>query len=107
MKKTKQIERIEKMEKLMDDSILAIRELEKSFNRYLRAQKKIDELSDYYFSRQWRKDYEDDEKGKLPQELKRGVLSEDGLYNMFIDNDELIKKMDRFIRKQNADIKIK
>ena len=101
MKKTKQIERIEKMEKLMDDSSSAIRELEKSFNKYVRTQKKIDELADYYFSSEWKKDYEDDEKGKLPQDLKRGVLSQDGLYDMFSDNDELLKKMERFIRKQN------
>ena len=50
----------------------------------------------------WKKDYEDDEKGKFPQDLKRGVLSQDGLYNMFSDNDELMKKMERFIRKQNS-----
>lgn len=102
MKKTKQIERIEKMEKLMDGSSSAIRELEKSFRKYVRAQKKIDELADYYFSSEWKKDYDDDEKGKLPQDLKRGVLSQDGLYNMFSDNDELMKKMERFIRKQNS-----
>ena len=106
MKKTKQIERIEKMEKLMDDSSLAIKELEKSLGKYVRAQKKIDELADYYFSDEWKKDFEDDEKGKLPKELKRGVLSEDGLYNLLSDNDDLLKKMERFIKKQNADIKL-
>ena len=31
---------------------------------------------------EWKKDFEDDEKGLLPKELKRGVLSEDGIYNL-------------------------
>ena len=107
MKKTKQIERITEMEKLMDDSNTAIKEMEKALNKFSRAQKKIDELADYYFGSSWRKDYEDDEKGKLPSELKRGVLSEDGLYNLFSDNDDLIKKMERFVKKQMAPVKIK
>ena len=102
MKKSKQIERIEKMEKLMDESTKAIKELELSFSRYSRVQKKIDELADYYFSSEWKKDFADDEKGKFPADLKRGVLAEDGLYNMFSDNDDLLKKMARFIAKQNG-----
>lgn len=107
MKKNKQIERIEKMEKLMDESSQAIKEMEKCLNRFSRSQKKIDELADYYFAKDWLKDFEDDEKGKFPEDLKRGVLSEDGIYNLLSDNDDLIKKMERFVRKQTADIKIK
>ncbi len=42
-------------------------------------------LLDYYTSGQWRKDYELDEKGYLPPDVKRGVLSEDGVYN-FLEN---------------------
>ena len=103
MKKTKQIERIEKMEKLMDESSSAIKEMERSISRYTRVQKKIDELEDYYFSKDWRTDFEDDEKGKFNQELKRGVLSEDGLYDLFADNDDLIKKMEKLLKKLNAE----
>ena len=39
-------------------------------------------LIDYYESGQWLKDYEADERGELPQNLKRGVLSQDGLWNL-------------------------
>ncbi len=42
-------------------------------------------LLDYYTSGQWLKDYELDEKGYLPPDVKRGVLSEDGVYN-FLEN---------------------
>ena len=39
-------------------------------------------LSNYLDSEQWRQDFEADEAGLLPEGLKRGVLSEDGLYNL-------------------------
>lgn len=40
------------------------------------------ELLDYYFGGQWLLDYQADERGELPQNLKRGVLSQDGLWNL-------------------------
>ena len=46
-------------------------------------------LKGYMKSGNWRKDFEADEKGKLPAGLKRGVLSEDGLYNLL---DEISNK---------------
>ena len=39
-------------------------------------------LIDYYESGQWLKDYEADERGELPRNLKRGVLSQDGLWEL-------------------------
>ncbi len=42
-------------------------------------------LADYMDSGQWLRDYEVDEAGLLPKNMKRGVLSEDGLYNLITD----------------------
>lgn len=42
----------------------------------------LDMLSEYYTSALWKQDFADDEAGLLPQDLKRGVLSEDGVYNL-------------------------
>ena len=39
-------------------------------------------LTAYYEGEDWRSDFESDERGELPQGLKRGVLSEDGIYNL-------------------------
>lgn len=39
-------------------------------------------LLNYYENGQWRVDYEMDERGELPGDLKRGVLSEDGVYDL-------------------------
>ena len=40
------------------------------------------ELRDYYENGQWLRDYEADERGELPATLKRGVLSQDGLWDL-------------------------
>ena len=39
-------------------------------------------LSDYYGSPEWKRNYAADEAGLLPSDFKRGVLSEDGIYNL-------------------------
>ncbi|MBR6376765.1 MAG: DUF4298 domain-containing protein [Oscillospiraceae bacterium] len=40
------------------------------------------QLEAYYSSGQWLEDYEADERGELPPDLKRGVLSQDALYDL-------------------------
>lgn len=45
-------------------------------------------LSAYYGSAAWKRDFAADESGMLPPSLKRGVLSEDGLYNLLEQFDE-------------------
>ncbi|MBQ4095340.1 MAG: DUF4298 domain-containing protein [Oscillospiraceae bacterium] len=39
-------------------------------------------LSEYMDSGQWLCDYTADEQGLIPQDVKRGVLSQDGLYDL-------------------------
>ena len=63
----------------------ALAELEKAEEKLADLSDEIDVLRDYYESGKWRKDFEADEQGKIPQNLKRGVLSEDGLWNLLED----------------------
>ena len=42
----------------------------------------------YYEGGQWLSDYAADEAGLLPPTLKRGVLSEDGVYNFLTEWEE-------------------
>ena len=46
------------------------------------SEEMLKQLSDYYESPAWKRDFVADEKGLLPKDLKRGVLSEDGIYNL-------------------------
>lgn len=50
--------------------------------------KKLSVLTQYYESSLWIDDYTADESRKLPSDLKRGVLSEDGIYNFLCDIKE-------------------
>lgn len=45
----------------------------------------LEELTAYYDSPLWLADYEADERGELPPDLPRGVLSQDGVYNLLLD----------------------
>ena len=84
-----QIERITKMETILDKAITANSNLENALKEYLAIQDSITELAEYYYSDDWKKDYDDDNAGKLPENLQRGVLSQDGIYNLLITNKEM------------------
>ena len=64
-----QIERISRYENIMQMA-------ENGSEELLRA------LSDYYGSPAWKRDLASDEAGRLPKDMKRGVLSEDGIYDL-------------------------
>ena len=81
----KRIERIAHMESLFDKSEEVVHRLEQALEDFASLQPDIAELEAYYTSPKWRKDFEADETGKLPKELKRGMLSEDGIWNLLED----------------------
>ncbi len=88
-----QIERIQEMESCLDNSEKAIRDLSEALSAFEEIQPQYLKLSDYYGSDLWRRDYEDDEAGKLPADLKRGVLSEDAVYDLITEHREVMVRM--------------
>lgn len=44
-------------------------------------------------SQQWKDDYAMDEAGAFPEKLRRGVLSQDGIWNMLERNRELTQRL--------------
>lgn len=77
------------MELRLDRASAAVMELSAALDKYEDAQEAIALLEAYYGSDEWRKDFADDEAGRLPQDLKRGVLSEDAVWNLLSDNRDL------------------
>ena len=53
-------------------------------------------LEEYYTSQQWKDDFAMDEAGEFPDKLKRGVLSEDGIYNLLERNKEMMDWINEF-----------
>ena len=83
------IERIKWMEQRYNNALAAIKD---GAAVSLKAVKEdIAELSKYYGSELWKQDFAADEAGKLPPDLKRGVLSEDGIWNLLSDYREMQK----------------
>lgn len=92
-----QIDRITRMEEYLNNALKAVEHLEKALDEYLKVEPDIEELLEYYGSPIWFKDVDDDDQGLLPEGLRRGVLSEDGIYNMLYDNTFLLQKMQAFL----------
>ena len=84
-----QTERITLMEQYLDDADAVMKAYSDALRAYREIQPKLRELAEYYSGEDWRKDFEDDEAGRLPKDLKRGVLSEDSVYDVLSDNREM------------------
>ena len=69
-------DRVRRMEATMDKVAGAI-----EGERYEGFEEDVKTLEEYY-ENDWRSDFELDEAGGLPKDMKRGILSEDGLYDV-------------------------
>ena len=65
-------------------------DLESNINEYYK-------LNKYYGSKNWLKDKDDFENGKI-NNIKAGVLSEDAVWNLDEDISDLIKRMNKLIK---------
>lgn len=83
------IKRVQKMEAYFDEVVEALKKDAAILEKDASLKEKLEILIAYYENGQWLADYESDERGELPADLKRGVLSQDGLYNLLseIKND--------------------
>ncbi len=86
------IERISLMEDRYDEVTRVLAALEEAVDEYEDFKSEIDALKEYMASGQWKEDYEADEAGQLPSGLKRGVLSQDALYNLLNDADQIVAR---------------
>lgn len=85
------------MEAILQQATKTINTLEESIFDLKHMQDDIKKLADYYGSKQWRKDFEADEQGLYPEDLKRGVLSEDGIYNLLERNKKVMELVKSFL----------
>ena len=85
--------RIKEMEQCLDQATEALAQTEAALNAFQAAQPAIAMLEAYLGSDEWRQDLKADENGLLSPDLKRGVLSEDGIWNLLDDYRELAQQM--------------
>ena len=89
------IERIEQMEQRLDRVMAVQQDLERALQHYESVMEDIRQLDSYLGSDDWKADLAADEAGLLPSDLKRGVLSEDGIWNVLEDSRLLVDKMEK------------
>lgn len=85
------IARIAKNEEYLDEASQAVSELLTALEKYAAAKPKLAALSSYYKT-DWMTDLNDDINGLLPENLKRGVLSEDAVFDL-LAADEAVKRL--------------
>ena len=90
-----QIERIREMELRMERVAKTVEELMTALSHFKALDDDLELLDQYYGSDEWKQDLAADEAGRLPRDLKRGVLSEDGLWNLLSEVREMNKRTRR------------
>ncbi len=95
------VERIKAMESKYDNVKPKLDEFRQKLDEMIKMYDDMKILSDYY-SNQWKSDYEADEEGKIPKDLKRGVLGQDTLYDLFTDYSEIGEDMKNLSNKIKA-----
>ena len=92
-KTRERVERIQAMEERLDRCVEASDRLSAACEQWKEILEDSRILEDYYQGGDWMEDYEADERGELPDDLIRGVLSEDAVYDYISDRQELAKKL--------------
>ena len=83
------IKRITEMERCLDEISEAFYSRGAEIKNDDHIQESIKKLTDYYESDLWLSDYEADSEGRIPRDLKRGVLSEDAVYNLLAEIEDM------------------
>ena len=91
------IDRISKNEERLDKLLLNIKELEVALENLKASKKDLDLLNKYYDSKNWLKDKDAYENGSISK-IKAGVLSEDAVWNLNEDINDLIKDMKSIVK---------
>lgn len=82
----KNYQHITEMENIMVRQEATVRKLEAVLEELDAQQKDYEALSAYFYSDEREQDLEDEENHLIPEDLHRGVLSEDEVYNLFLDS---------------------
>ena len=90
-----QLRRIRQMERAFVRASATLKRLASAIDKYEEAKEDFAALSNYYGSDDWKQDFLADESGRLPKDLKRGVLSEDSIWNLLEALSELRERAKR------------
>ena len=90
-----QEKRVTEYEHILDKAQQTAAQLESALRAYEEIQDEVKALETYYAGPAWTEDFAADEQGMFPDTLKRGVLSEDAVYNLLERFQEVREDMRR------------
>ncbi len=90
-----QEKRVTEYEHILDRAQQTAAQLESALRAYEEIQDEVKALETYYAGPEWKEDFAADEQGMFPDTLKRGVLSEDAVYNLLERFQEVREDMRR------------
>lgn len=86
----KLLKRVQEMEDRYNAVGRAVDGLDEAISEFKKTRPDLAGLKEYMDCGQWKVDFEADEAGEIPAEVKRGVLSEDGLYDLLQRADRIV-----------------
>lgn len=93
MVKTKEIEKIIKYEAILNKQLELINKLDKTLDEFKQNKKEYLKLKDYYNSEEYFIDLEKDQNNEYPEDLPRGIFSEDAVFDLFSEQFNIGIKM--------------
>ncbi len=81
--------KIAEMEAVLNESTDFLAEAQRLLEKWQAFLPKMKSLEQYYFTGDWRDDYEAYEQGKIPKDQPCGILSEDLIFNASADQQRL------------------
>lgn len=101
-----QTENISLMENRLNAAVEAVSALKSAAEKYMAIQADMAALTDYYGGRQWFRDFDDHNAGKLPKDLRCGVLSEDAVYDLITDDHLTLDLLQELLRKSEMEYEV-
>ncbi len=92
-----QMERVARMEEIYDRCCGAVEALLLAARQYQEAEASLRELEKYYTGPAWMEDFDAERADFFPKDMKRGILTEDAIYDLLTDEYRM-KKLLRKLR---------
>ena len=87
--------RIQRMEQIKKRAEKQAAYLARTLDDFEAMEAEIAQLKEYYSSGLWMADFSEDEAGRIPGCISRGVLSEDGVYDLLAELESLRQRFEK------------
>jgi hypothetical protein len=94
------VSRIKEMEKRMRRAKKVLKSMEYALDEWDMLNSDVKSLNKYLGSEEWKADLKADKEGLLPEKLHRGVLSEDGIWDLLVDHRVVMQRLFELIKNE-------